>query len=172
MEWPHNKGRNTMCAPVYTAILCIVLLRHLGVIACVCPFMFGKLYKYFIHNQVFSIYRHFKTDYFSQKSVFNLSVYVCFIFKPIRLGAFCSLFPSTWRCNYLELTLHWNRLSYCPLREYSWGGKSLYPSFDLSTASRNRNYTAKSSLKMLSHFWSGGKAELAGCCAAAAQEVD
>lgn len=34
-----------------------------------------------------------------------------------------------------------NCLSYCPLREYSWGGKSLYPSFHLSGASCNRHST-------------------------------
>lgn len=64
-----------------------------------------------------------------------------------------SLLPfGVWWNTYLELTVCLQCLSYCSLREYSWSGKSLSPSFDLSTA--GHNCTAKSPLKMLSHFWS------------------
>lgn len=81
-------------------------------------------------------------------------------------GCFLYLFLSEWTrfivappslcvrrlLLYLEQTLCPRCLNYCPYREYSWSGKSLYPSFDLSTA--GCDHTAQDSLKMLSQFWS------------------
>lgn len=65
-----------------------------------------------------------------------------------------SFHPYTGWFIYVELTLRSNCLSYCPLKQYSWGGKSLYPSFDLSTASHNRNYTQpQAHLKCWVIFW-------------------
>lgn len=83
--------------------------------------------------------------------VLSVTVFLSYS-KPLAFFLLNFLPLCMWWNTYLELTLGPQCLNYCPLREYSWSGKSLYPSFDLSTA--GCNYTAKSSLKMLSHFWS------------------
>lgn len=99
-----------------------------------------------------------------------LSFNVCVFHIQTHLSlCFCSFLPSTWWCNYLELTLPSNCLSYCPLREYSWGGKKSLSLIWFKYCQPQRKLHSQKLIKNAESFLvRGGKAESARCLAAAA----
>lgn len=153
LECPH-KGRNIRSSAFY--IECCFHYLHLGLNA----LLVINHYLHLIHNRVFL------RPLFSEMCIYLLMSTCVLYSEPIPLSV-CALFPSL----YVLMQLFRINTAFKLLELLSFKGIFMRRKKSLSLIwfkHFQRNQTAKSSLEMLSHFWSGRKLSRQKRCAAAA----